>query len=288
MIVKPSDKIKEILGNRKEICSATKGISTGFECLDELLLLQKTYLLLCTGNGGMGKSEIIDAIALNTALSDGWKWTFYSPENFPISLHMQKHLERYLGKGFWQMTPKEIQEGIATLDRFFTWLEPPEDKYTVEYLLSKVLQSKEQFGCDAYVLDPWNEIDHSNYAALRDDQYLSQILTKIRKFNRKHDLLGCIVIHPKGLMRNKDGDFPVPTLTDCHGGIMWRNKADFGLCCHRHDMSKNEMTVYVQKVKFKHQGHVGHLDLDYQKASGRFKGKSDKAYLLPTDAEAPF
>jgi len=288
MNIKPIDLAKEVLKLKKIMTSAKKGTSTGFRVLDEMLLLNKTYLLLCTGNGGMGKSEFLDAVALNTALANEWKWAFFSPENFPIAEHVKKHIERYVGKGLWQITIEEVEQAIEAINSYFTWLDPPEDKLSIEDLLSEIEKIKYEQGLDAYILDPWNEIDHSKYAHLRDDQYLSLILTKIRRFNKKHDLLGCIVIHPKGLLRDKDGNYPVPTLSDCHGGIMWRNKADYGLCLHRHDMSKDRTTLYIQKIKFKSQGCIGAVEFDYDKASGRFKSMYDNSFEIPKRSDLPF
>jgi twinkle protein len=287
MLIKPNELNKEILKIKREN-NTRKGIQVGIQCLNDMIYLDKTYLLLCTGTGGSGKSEFLDAIALNTALLHDWKWAFFSPENFPISTHVIKHIERYIGKPFWQISPEEMTSATQDLSKFFTWIQPPDEEQSIEHLLDHVLAIKEKDGLDAYILDPWNEIDHSKWGHLRDDQYLSMILTTIRKFNRKHNLLGCIVIHPKGLMRDKSGDFPVPTLSDCHGGVMWRNKADYGICLHRHDMSKNELTLYIQKIKFKHQGHIGSVELMYDKPSGRFKGKDDFDFSLPTELVPAF
>jgi twinkle protein len=288
MLVKPTDMTKELLKQRKSCQTLRKGISTGFPELDELILLNKTYLLLCTGNGGSGKSEYLDAIALNTAISEGWKWVFFSPENFPMEAHLRKHVERYAGKGLWEMLPKEIEDACEYLEQYMTWINPPDEQQSPEALTDWVGEAQAKNGCDAYVFDPWNELDHSAGSNLRDDQYISVALTKIRKFNRKNNLLGCIVIHPKGLQRDRDGNYPVPTLSDCHGGIMWRNKCDYGICLNRADMSKDKVTLYIQKIKFKTQGHVGAVDLEYHKASGRFKTANQTEFLLPLQVESPF
>lgn len=288
MIVRPTEMTKELLKQRREINGMRKGVSTGFQDVDRLILLNKTYLLLCTGFGGTGKSEFLDAIALNTAIADGWKWAFFSPENYPLEAHLRKHVERYAGKGFWELKPQEITEAVEYLEQYFTWLSPPDEKQSPQALMDLIAEAQAKFGCDAYILDPWNELDHSAGSHLRDDQYICAELTKIRKFNRKHDLLGCIVIHPKSLARDKDGNYPVPTLSDCHGGIMWRNKCDIGLCVHRHDMSRDSAMLYVQKVKFKSMGHVGCIELDYHRNSGRFKTQNETEFLIPSEIPAPF
>jgi len=288
MLVKPNDLTKEILKLKSTTFSARVGIPTNIIALDELIYLNKQFLLICTGAASSGKSEFMDAIALNTAISNGWKWAFFSPENHPVQMHMKKHIERYIGKALWQASVAEIQAATEFLSEYMSFIKLPEDKRTIKCLLEDIQKAKDTDIIDGYVLDPWNEIDHSEYAHLRDDQYLSQILTRIRNFNRDNDLLGCIVIHPKGLNRDKNGEFPIPTLSDCHGGIMWRSKADYGICVHRHDMSKDEVTVYVQKRKYKDHGTVGNCMLHYHQASGRFKSKTENEFLLPNQIESAF
>jgi twinkle protein len=278
-IVYASDLIDKLLAMKKTQKTPKKGTSTGFFCLDELILLSKTYLMLTTGVPSSGKSEVMDAIAVNTSIASDWKWAIFSPENFPIEEHVKKLIEKYVGKAFWEMTVGELRDGTLWVNDHFIWLYPPEEKLTPRDLLNYLATIMETVKIDAYILDPWNEMTHDTN--MRDDQYISKQLTDIRRFNRAHNLLGCIVIHPRGLQKDKDGNTPVPTLSDCHGGSMWRNKADIGICVHRHDMSKHEATVYVQKVKYKWMGKVGLVDLDYDPASGRFKSKEAPDFTLP-------
>lgn len=278
-IIYASDLIDKLLAMKKTQKTAKKGTSTGFFSLDELILLSKTYLLLMTGSPSMGKSEVMDGIAINTAVAQGWKWAIFSPENFPVEEHVKKLIEKYVGKAFWEMTTAELRDGTLWVNEHFVWVYPPEEKLKPRDLLDYMAKIIQDRAIDAYILDPWNEMTHDT--SMRDDQYISKELTMIRRFNRAHNVLGCIVIHPKGLTKDKDGNLPVPTLSDCHGGSMWRNKADIGLCTHRHDMSKHEATVYVQKVKYKWMGRVGCVDLDYDPRSGRFKDKDNPTFSLP-------
>lgn len=290
MILEPATLYKKMIALRSEHKGAQRGVSTGFDDLNKLILLNKKYLYLQTGSGGMGKSEFMDAIALNTALTEGWKWLFFSPENFPITEHVRKYIQRYIGKGFWEVTPKEIERALEVITKHISWIDfgEDDDPPDVKQLLEIIKEHKKKEGLDAYVLDPWNEINHAQHYNLRDDQYIGDSLTAIRRFNRRHDLLGCIVIHPKSLMKDKDGNFPVPTSGDLHGGVMWKNKGDYIVCVHRHNMTVDEMTIYIQKVKFNWQGVYGCLDLDYDKRTGRFKAKHETKFEIPIYYETPF
>ena len=63
-----------------------RGVSTGFDSVDELFTLQTGYLNIVTGYPGDGKSAFIDQIIVNVAKNNGWKTCFCSFEKQP-TLH---------------------------------------------------------------------------------------------------------------------------------------------------------------------------------------------------------
>ena len=161
-------------------------------------------------------------------------------------------------------------------------MNPDDEKFSLHSILEEAqIRIESGFRVDALVIDPWNELDHSGQAGLRDDQYISKCLTQLRRFHRKYDILTCVIIHPTK-MQKENGKYPVPNLYDCNGGAMWRNKADFGVCVHRHDLTEQSACIYVQKVKFKTMGKVGETKLDYDFKSGRFKDQMNPSFTLPS------
>ena len=110
------------------------------------------------------------------------------------------------------------------LDDYYTWLYPPDEKCTLVDLLEQIKLTKDTYGADGFVIDPWNEIDHKRPAALSETEYISQSLTKIRRFCRENEMLGCIVAHPTKLQKDKDGIYPVPGPWDISGSAHWRNR----------------------------------------------------------------
>ena len=119
-------------------------------------------------------------------------------------------------------------------------------------------------------------------------EYLSEALSKVLGLARTQNLHIAIVAHPKTPQKDKDGNFPVPTLYDISDGAMWRNKADYGVVCHRPDMNKNLLEVYVQKIKQKWMGKLGMVSFDYDFRTGRFKGPDDQDFYLPHEIPPPF
>jgi len=280
------DKVKAIKRNN----ATRKGVSTGFHSLDELMLLSKQYLMVVTGMPSCGKSEVIDAIAVNTAILHDWSWVYFTPENSPLEEHLRKIVEKKVGKNLNSIPDAAIDEAMDWARDHFAWINPDEDAFSITSILESV-QERIVTGhpVDAIVIDPWNELDHSSQAGQRDDQYISKSLTQIRRFHRKYDILTCVIIHPTKMVK-ENNKYPVPNLYDCNGGAMWRNKADFGLCVHRSDLSKHAASIYVQKIKSKTMGKIGETELDYDFKSGRFKDQMNPEFTIPEseEVEAPF
>jgi len=289
MIVEPNDLLQK-LKDLKRSYTGRKGLSTGFQTLDDHILLSKQYLMVMTGMPSCGKSELLDAIAINTAIMHNWSWLYFSPENFPLEEHLKKLAEKKAGRVLGSISDTELASIAEWMQTHFAWVNPPEDKFSLAGILEITeIRIQTGFPVDVLVIDPWNECDHSGQAGLRDDQYISKCLTTLRRFHRKYDLLSCVIIHPTKLQKGNDGNYPIPSLYDCNGGAMWRNKADFGICVHRGDMEKQGADVHIQKVKFKSMGKIGRVPLDYDFKSGRFKDQHSSEFLLPEpEGECPY
>ena len=87
-IVQPETLLPALMKLRKS-GKSRKGVSTGFSSVDEFMLLNKKYLLLLTGFPSYGKSTILDALAVNTAILHDWKWLYFSPESDDFSTNLQ-------------------------------------------------------------------------------------------------------------------------------------------------------------------------------------------------------
>lgn len=275
------------LGEMKKSASSRKGLPTGFPDLDELMTLDTGYLSICTGYPSSGKSEFLDAILTNMAILHGWKSLIFSPENFPLAEHARKIVEKITGKGIRECTQSSMNDAMDFIQNHFAWMYPADDKIRLNSILELAHEEYLANPYQAIVIDPWNELDHSEQGGKRDDQYISAQLTVLRRFIREHNVHCFIVIHPsKPNDKRPDGTYPVPTLYDCNGGAMWRNKADYGWAAYRNP-NENLMQLYVQKIKFKSMGRVGKVDFEYEWQSGRFKGPSSYGFDLPQNESEP-
>lgn len=262
------------------------GISTGFPSMDEFMKIAPGYIAIVSGIPSMGKSEFVDAMVLNMASQHGWKWCFFSPENFPVVEHMAKLAEKYIGKRLDYFSTKEREKSIVWLNDHFFWLYPEdESQLTFKNLLELIKEVNDTHHINGFILDPWNEITHDN-RNLRDDQYLASALRDLRRFARSQNLHGIVVAHPNKTEK-VNGVYNPPTLYDLNGGAMWYNKADYGWVVHRPDWNRHEIVVYIQKVKFKWMGRKGDVGFIYDPMSGRFRCQDAPDFSLPEAPDAP-
>lgn len=278
-IVRVADIIQELRDIHKE--GLDNGTSPGWDNFKFLYRVKRGMVSVVTGIPSSGKSEFVDAILINLAVKEQWKFAFFSPENYPITLHVIKVAEKYIGKPYshtferLRMQKEEIASAVEFTGSHFTWIYPDEDKERVnlDTILAKAKLIQETTGLDGLVIDPWNELEHDRGGKSETD-HISECLTKIRRYARKHNIHIWIVAHPAKMNKNKSGGYDPPTPYDISGSAHWRNKADFCICVHRANLTENKVEVFVQKAKFKHLGKVGRQAFSYEWASGRFVEES--------------
>lgn len=259
------------------------GDKPGWPCLNRLITFHPGMWTAVTGIPGHGKSEMIDAIAVNLATNYDWTFAIFSPENQPLALHFQKIAEKYIGKPFFntgqpgtqRMTPQNLEVAKTWIAEHFTFVLPPSDNLSVESVLKLARTAVLRKGVKGIVIDPWNELDHTRPASFSETDYISAALTKIRRFARENGVHVWLVAHPAKMKKERDQQgnmvYPVPTPYDISGSAHWRNKADNAITVYRDVTAEYGLVqVHVQKVRFKHCGRVGVAELRYDRLTGRY------------------
>jgi len=266
-IISPFDCLDDVLSEYDY--GIEKGVETGWGVLDDLYTVKPGEMTIITGIPGSGKSNFIDALCINLIMKHNWRIALFSPENWPIKRHMKTLLEKTIEKSFEttkygnKMSRAEITEGTEYLDEFLKFIIPKNKIITVDVILEYVRILCLQYGIKAFVLDPWNEVEHDQKMGEREDQYISKQLTKIRRFARLNGIHIWIIAHPTKLYKNTDGKYDPPTMYDISGGAQWRNKADNGICVYR-DFETNLTTIIIQKIRFREIGKLGECTLKYK------------------------
>ncbi len=239
--------------------------------LDYLLSVEVGRLMIVTGIPGDGKSEFLDEVAVRLSLHHGWRCAWFSPENFPVTLHHPKLIEKLIGKRFVQkvMSQMEFDAAVAYLSRnFFDIL--PEEGYRVDTILERSEALVRRKGIRVFILDPYNCLEHQIPTGQSETQYISEFLEKLRSFARRRQVLVILAAHPVKMKKDPlTKQFPVPTMYDISGSAAFFNKADFGLAIER-DRTQGVTRIHVQKVKFRHLGQPGVASFRYNQFNGRF------------------
>lgn len=256
-----------------------RGVSTGWRELDRHYTVRPGEFTVVSGIPGSGKSEWLDALVVNLAREQGWPFGVFSPENQPLEDHAARIVEKWARQPFApgpteRMTSETLEMGMAWAQERFSWILPDDDQqWTLDYVLETAKSLVYRKGIRGLVIDPWNEMEHERPPGMNETEYVSQALKRTRQFARRHGVHVWMVVHPTKLYRNKDdGQYPVPTLYDCAGSAHWRNKADNGIVLWRHFGERKPVEVHVQKIRFRQIGRVGMIQLDYDRATGEYRG----------------
>jgi twinkle protein len=256
------------------------GLSTGWPAVDGYYTLRHGEVNVVTGIPGHGKSSWVDNLIVNSASLHDWRWVIFSPENFPIARHVATLTEIHSGLPFnrgprERISPEQLAESLAFLHDHLRFIEPSPDGYRLNRLIELASYTPD---IDAFLIDPWNELDNSRPRDQREDEYISGSLTKLRWLARNCGIAVFIVVHPGKYQRRNGDPKPVISLNDCKGASEWYAKADNGLSVWREELEPAKATqIHVQKIRFRDVGRVGMADLYYDRVNGRFndptKGK---------------
>ncbi len=271
-----------------------KGVSTGIPALDPLYRVMPGMCTVITGVTNYGKSELMDEITRCMIEQAGWKFAFYSPENYPMSLHMIKLAEKYIGKPFDQEKMGHMSEAEAIrakdwMQENIFYINPRGVTFSVDEILERAKVLIYRKGIQGIVIDPWNYVK-KEFNGLREDQFINDAMQKIGVFTKDTGAHIWLTVHPRTLRRDKEDKIQVPTVMELSGGSKFGDNADFMLAVHR-DPKKafetkiHEVDIHVQKSRYKYAATQGMQTLIWNQFNGRFDGSLDAQYVPPTEMD---
>jgi twinkle protein len=265
-----------------------RGKEIGMQKIDEVITWESGRLAIVTGIPSSGKSEFVDYIVARLNLLYGWKAAYFTPENFPLKYHYAKLFEKFIGKKFNNNKSSELEFDMAydyVRENFFYILN--EDDFKVKTMLDSAKILVKTRGIKILVVDPYNKLEHQYKDS--ETQYISRFLDDLINFAKFNDVLVFLVAHPKKMNKGE-----VPTLYDISGSANFYNKTDYGITIHRKVGDEgtmiNEVDAYIQKIKYKHLGNQGVINLKYDYDTGRFNpsvGCDLSNWLLPNINDIP-
>lgn len=289
MIIKPHD----LLVNLNELYrkGISRGSPTGWESLDELWSVKPGEFTLLTGIPSHGKSEWLDNLVVNLAMNHNFRIAIFSPENHPLELHAAKIMEKYAQDKFFgnnRMSHDEMLDCLKLMNKSFAFIKPSETEFTPMHIINEALPWLDQSLTQprALIIDPWNEMDHYRPNGLSETEYISRILTELRRAAREFKTHLFLVAHPIKMAKGANGKYLVPRPYDISGSAHWFNKADNCISIWRDIEDSPDMTeVHIQKVRFKWTGKPGMVTLRYNHDTSSYD-EPRKAFMPQRNAYA--
>lgn len=252
-----------------------KGLNTGLSTLDNLFRLDRGRLVTVTGVPNLGKSEFVDFLTTSYNKTYGMKTLFFSPENMPVELHMEKLVRKFTCKPLEVLTPEEFKKASAyVIDNFFFMNSIDANKLSDIITVTENLVK--ETGVDILVIDPFNRVEVEKSGNDIETQYISKILDELSRLAIRCNIIVFLVAHPRKMEKagteNKysSSSFTMPTAYDINGSANFFNKSDFVLIVHRNKREETATTIKVDKVKFTNYGKPGVCTINYNTDSGNY------------------
>jgi twinkle protein len=271
------DKILDIYTN-----GFPHGLKVGFSDFDDHMSFRGGEFTIITGTPNAGKSTFLSNVLVRLASKHGWKIAMFSPEKQPTEILFSELAEIYIGKSFssynqvLKMSREELQKAEDFVDENFFFMKIDEIDVTIDGILAKASELVQRNGINCLVIDPWNYVEHKYERGTNETQYISEALTKIKRFKDRFGVHVFVVAHPTKI-RKENGSYVVPTLYDIAGSAHFFNKCDNGFVVYR-DYATGQTKVYIQKIRWSFIGKVGDSNFMYDVSNKRFTSIMDDKY----------
>ena len=168
-----------------------------------------------------GKSDFVDQVCVNMALTKGFKTGFFAPESFPYEGHI-KRLANKINEKY--CTTEDLNSSKSFIEDHFFFIKIDIENLTLKGILDNFKQLVFRHGINLCVIDPWNMLDHT---AQRDYQYIGTMLSYITQFCQQTNthLFNCLTVY--------------------------RSIGE------RTEFDSDAVKIYIQKVKRKENGKLG-------------------------------
>lgn len=287
LILSPSE--IEAMYREMMIKGIPRGINCGVEDIDECFRLDRGKLVVVTGIPSMGKSEFVDFLCVQYNKLYGMRTLFFSPENQPLPLHINKLFNKFEGVSFNESLLDDrhytdVRKYIYENFLFFNYSR----EYSIEDVLEIAEKSIYTTGVDILVMDSYNKLLHDT--SRNETEIIGRELDLLERFAKRLNIIIILVAHPKKMERRGDGR-TIPDAYDINGSANFYNKADYVLVIHR-DHEQDCTILNVDKVKFKNYGAKGTMNLAYDSISGNYYEKTitlpfdDKGFVQPPKFDA--
>jgi twinkle protein len=248
---------------------------------------------LWTGYNNEGKSQFLIFLCVLKANNEGWKFAFFSPENYPPDEFFDDIIHTILGKStdrayknFDVQEDEYLRAFDMVKDNFF-FVYPEKDKvpdFRIEQIESVFEYLVWEKDVKAVIVDPYIKIRHEMSPGEPEHLYASRFMMDRINFTRKNNVSYHLVMHQTTPRKEKDGNYPPPSLYQIKGGGTFADSTDNSISVWRPNRATdpNDTTVIIKTDKIKKQKLVGiptEITIDFNRKRNRYTGKDGFDYF---------
>jgi twinkle protein len=243
--------------------------------LDQAFKVIPGQFIVITGIPNHGKSRWLDQVAVSMSNLHRWRWAIFSPETGSGN-HIADLCEIKAGRPFHpgpteRLSEFELQETLGWVQDRFAFIDAADHTPSIDWILERARAAVLRKGIRGLIIDPFNEVEASRPDRMTETEFVSQLISKCKRFGKVHEVAVFMVAHPKKIdTAPGSGKEPIPGLYDISGSAHWRNKADAGLAVYR---DFDERCTYLVSHKIRRQpicGAPGLVKFWFMTASRRF------------------
>jgi twinkle protein len=255
-VIKASSFLDEM---RKEFLDGrSKGLPTGWACLDPHFLWMRGWTYLFNGFPGQGKSTMLFNLSLAASLIYKWPCGAYLPENYPIKNILSTMAEiligntadpRFSSRMSWDDLEKAV---VAHIEKYFFFLDNDRG-FSPEDLREKKEELVKKHGIVMFITDPWlalNHVERKKFGSI--DEYINYEMNYEIRQAKTLNIINIFAHHPSTPIRDKNKEYSAPSAFEPLGGQIWYNKVFSMTCVHRQNSEDYQNTLtefHVQKQK---------------------------------------
>lgn len=242
-----SDEVDDLYEGR-----TARPLTIGFPQFDDVFRILPGQFVVVTGIPNHGKSRFVDQVAVQMARRYDWHWGVFSPETGEAN-HIADLCEIRVSKPFFEgvnprMSREEMESAKRWVGQYFSFIATADHTPSIDWILERARALVLRKGLNALIIDPYNEIEAGRPKEMTETEFVSQLISKCKRFAKLHDVTIFMIVHPTKLRAVPGEKEPIPGLYDLSGSAHWRNKADAGLVVYR-DYENKKTVVIAKKIR---------------------------------------
>lgn len=254
-----------------------------------------------TGYNNEGKSQFLIFLCVLKAINEGWKFAFFSPENYPPDEFFDDIIHTVTGKSTdkhyknFDLSEREYLEAFEKVKDHFYFVYPEKDKmpdFRIEMIEGVFEYLVWEKGVKAVIVDPYIKIRHEMTPGEPEHLYASRFMMDRINFTRKNNVSYHLVMHQTTPRKEKDGNYPPPNLYSIKGGGTFADSTDNSISVWRPNRATdpNDTLVSIRTDKIKKQKLVGvpfEIHLEFNRKRNRYTSRDGFDFLENISIKEP-